>query len=268
MQIVTQYPNGIFNWVDLSTTDIEGAKAFYRGIFGWEATDIPISSDMGGSYTNFSINGHGVAGGGQISPEMQANGMPTTWMSYVKHDDADAMAARITAAGGTLVMPPMDVMEEGRMLMAIDPTGATFGVWQPRRHIGAELVNIANTLVWNELATRDAAAAKTFYNAVFGWAGEADAQGYTTFILNGRRHAGLMQMDSTWDPSIPANWTVYFAVDDLAQTVAKAQELGGKIIMPATPAGEIGSFAIIQDPQGAVFSVIQMNGPGDPPPSA
>ncbi len=268
MHIVSKYPNGIFNWVDLSTTDMEGAKAFYSALFGWETTDTLINADMGGVYTNFKLNGYNVAGGGQISPEMQAQGMPTFWGSYVKHDDADAIAERITAAGGTLMMPPMDVMEEGRMVMAVDPTGATFGVWQPRNHIGAELVNIPNSLVWNELATRDTAAAAAFYQAVFGWTGETDANGYTTFIMDGRRHAGMMELDSNWDPNTPANWTVYFAVDDLNATVAKAQQLGGNIIMPSISAGEVGTLAIIQDPQGATFAVIQLNGPADPPPGA
>lgn len=268
MHIVSKYPNGIFNWVDLSTTDIEGAKAFYSALFGWEPTDTPMDGEMGGSYTNFKLNGHNVAGGGQISPEMQAQGMPTFWGSYVKHDDVDAVAERITAAGGTLMMPPMDIMEEGRMVMAVDPTGATFGVWQPRKHIGAELVNMTNTLVWNELATQDTAAARAFYHAVFGWTGEPDANDYTTFVQDGRRHAGMMKLDSNWDSNTPANWTVYFAVDDLNATTAKAQQLGGNVIMPSIPAGEVGTLAIVQDPQGATFALIQLSGPADPPPGA
>jgi predicted enzyme related to lactoylglutathione lyase len=164
MQVVKEYPNGIFNWVDLSTTDIAGAKAFYAGLFGWEAEDQPI--DGGGFYTMFKLNGYTVAGAGQMSPEMAESGMPPVWTSYVKHDDADAIAAKIGAAGGQLMMPPMDVMGEGRMVMAADPSGAVFGVWQPKNHIGAQLCNIPNTLVWNELQTRDAAGAQTFYGEV------------------------------------------------------------------------------------------------------
>ncbi|MCL4871081.1 MAG: VOC family protein [Anaerolineae bacterium] len=264
MQIVTNYPNGVFNWVDLTTTDIAGAKAFYMALFGWEAVDTPF--DGGGFYSNFKLNGHSVAGGGQMDQGMLDQGIPPYWGSYVKHDNADEIAARISAAGGTLVLPPMDVMEEGRMLIAIDPTGATFGVWQPRNHTGAELVNIPNTLIWNELQTRDSAAAQTFYGSVFGWTAHPTTDGYTNFAVNGRVQAGVIQMDERFDASIPPNWSIYFAVEDAAATVARAEELGGKTMVPPTAAGEMGTFAVIQDPQGAVFSIIQMNSPGDPPP--
>ena len=266
MQIVTNYPDGLFNWVDLATTDIEGAKAFYTALFGWETTDMPLPGD--GFYTTFKLNGYQVAGGGQMQPEMQAQGIPSNWSSYVKHSNADAIAEKITAAGGTLMFPPMDIMSEGRMLMAVDPSGAVFGVWQPQNHIGAQLVNISSSLVWNELQTRDAAAAQAFYSAVFGWTAEADDSGYVTYAMDGRRQAGMMQMDENWPAGVPSNWAVYFGVDDIHATVAKAQALGGQVMVPPTPAGAVGVFAVIQDPQGAVFTAIQMNMPGDPPPGA
>lgn len=264
MQIVTKYPDGIFCWVDLSTTDPAGAKAFYSGLLGWEAEDLPIS--VGGVYTMFKLHGQNVAGGGELPPDMAAQGIPPFWASYIKHDNADEVAAKITAAGGNLMFPPMDVMAAGRMVMAIDPSGATFGVWQPGDHIGANLVNIPGTLVWNELQTRDTAAAKAFYNTVFGWTGEADNSGYVMFEQDGRRHAGMMGMDESWDAAIPAHWEIYFAVDDIAATAEKAKELGGMVLMGPFPAGAVGTMAVIRDPQGAVFSVIQMATPADPPP--
>ena len=266
MHVVTRYPDGIFNWVDLSSTDMEKVKPFYSSLFGWETEDTPIP--MGGSYTMFRLNGKNVAGGGQMQPDMQAQGIPSFWSSYVKHDDADAIAAKISAAGGTLLMPPMDVMEEGRMVMAVDPTGATFGVWQPKNHIGAELVNIANTLTWNELHTRDAAAAKAFYSQVFDWQPETDDTGYTVWVSGGRRQAGMMEMDENWDANIPPNWAVYFVVEDVDAAAAQVQALGGTIVMPPMAAGEVGKFAVVQDPAGATFSIIQLAGPGDPPPGA
>lgn len=264
MQVVTNYPNGIFNWVDLTSANQQAAKVFYSSLFGWETEDAPLP--MGDVYTTFKLHGKNVAGCGQLSPEMQAQGIPSAWTSYIKHDNADAIAEKIGAAGGALVFPPMDVMEEGRMLMATDPTGATFGVWQPHNHIGAQLVNISNTLVWNELQTRDSAAALAFYSTVFGWEGQPTGPGYTNFEQNGRRHAGMMQMDDSWDANIPSNWSIYFAVENAEATVAKAQELGGTVMMPPTPAGDVGTFAVIQDPQGAMFSIIQMSMPADPPP--
>lgn len=263
MHVVESYPDGVFNWVDLSTPDTEGAKAFYSGLFGWECVDVP--TDMGPVYTMLRIDGHNVAGLGPQPPGME--GVPAYWASYVKHSDADAVAARVTEAGGNLMMPPMDVMNEGRMFMAQDPTGAMFGVWQPHDHIGAQLVNMPNTLVWNELQTRDGAAAQAFYAAVFGWTGQRDDSGYVVYATDGRRQAGMMQMDESWGDA-PPNWSVYFLVEDVAGNIAKAQELGGTVLVPPTAAGDMGRFAILQDPQGGVFTIMQFNGPVDPPPGA
>lgn len=166
MQVVRQYPDGVFCWVDLITPDQNGAKAFYTALFGWEADDRPI--DVGGTYTMLQLEGKNVAGLGEMQPEMKSQGMPAFWTSYVKHDDVDSIAAKISEAGGNLMFPPMNVMDSGRMTTAMDVTGAAFGVWQPQEHIGAQLVNIPNALVWNELQSRQPDEAKAFYESVFG----------------------------------------------------------------------------------------------------
>ena len=264
MQVVKNYPNGVFCWVDLATTDPEAAKAFYTGLFGWDHEDLP--TDMGVPYTMFRIEGKNVAALSAMNPDMQAQGVPPHWSSYVKHDDVDAVAAKVTEAGGTLMLPPCDVMDSGRMLFAQDPTGAAFGVWQPASHIGAELVNMPNALIWNELQTRATDAAKTFYSAVFDWMYETDPSGYILCQENGRTQAGIMQMDENWGDEIPNNWGVYFMVADLATSVAKVKELGGAIMVPPTAAGEMGKFSVVQDPQGGAFTIMQFDGPVDNPP--
>jgi predicted enzyme related to lactoylglutathione lyase len=263
MYVVKKYPDGVFCWVDLTTTDPEAAKAFYGGLFGWEFEDLP--TDMGSFYTMCRIDGKNVAGLGPMPPDMQAQGAPPMWSSYVKHDNVDSIAAKLSGAGGALMMPPMDVMDNGRMLMATDPTGAVFGVWQPKNHIGAQLVNMANTLVWNELQTRDVEAAKAFYTAVFGWGAQVDANGYVTFQVEGRTHAGMMQIEESWGP-VPPNWSVYFMVADVHASTDKVKALGGNIMVPPTKAGEMGEFTVVQDPQGGAFTIMQFDGPTDIPP--
>jgi predicted enzyme related to lactoylglutathione lyase len=255
MHVVTSYPDGLFSWVDLTTSDVEGAKAFYSGLFGWEVDERP--TDTGSIYTMMQIDGKNVAGLGPMGPDMQAQGMPPMWTSYVKHDDVDAVVGKAAAAGGTVMMPPMDVMQEGRMALIVDPTGAVFGVWQPKNHIGAQLVNYPNTLVWNELQTRDSDAAKAFYKAVFGWSDSADPNGYVMFANEGRIQAGMITMDDSWGP-VPPSWSVYFAVDDVEAAAAQVQALGGQVHVPPTDAGDAGRFAVVSDPQGGVFTVMQM----------
>jgi predicted enzyme related to lactoylglutathione lyase len=263
VQIVKRYPDGVFSWVDLGTSDTEGAKAFYRGLFGWSTADIP--TDSGAVYTMCQIGGLDVAGLGPMDPETQAQGVPPFWTSYVKHDDADAVAAKAAKAGGVVMMPPFDVMDTGRMTLIQDPTGAIFGVWQPKEHIGAKLVNIPNTLTWNELQTHDIEGAKAFYAAVFGWTYTEDESGYVVCYVDGRHQAGMMQIQESWG-EVPPNWSIYFLVDGIEAKVEKVQELGGNVLVPTTQAGEMGKFSVIQDPQGGIFSVIEYAGPADPPP--
>ena len=263
MQVVKEYPNGVFSWVDLTTSDVEGAKAFYGGLFGWEFLDIPSGESQ--TYSMGQIEGLNVAGMGPLSPDMIAGGVPAHWASYIKHDDVDSVAAKITEAGGNLMFPPMDVMDSGRMIMATDPAGAAFGVWQPKQHIGAQLVNIPNTLTWNELQTRELEGAKEFYAAAFGWTYEVDESDYVAASVDGRVQAGMMAIDESWGP-VPNNWSVYFLVENVEATVARVSELGGTVMVPPTDAGQVGRFSVIQDPQGAISTAIEYKGEATPPP--
>jgi predicted enzyme related to lactoylglutathione lyase len=263
MQVVKQYPDGVFSWVDLGTTDVEGAKIFYGGLFGWSFLDLP--TDSGTVYSMAQIEGYNVAGIGPLDSEMQKQGIPPNWTAYVNHDDVDAVASRATEAGGIVLFPPFDVMDSGRMTMIQDPTRAVFGVWQPLKHIGAQLVNIPNTFVWNELQTHDLDAAREFYAAVFGWTYEVDANGYVACKAGERVQAGMMKIEEEMS-NIPPNWTNYFLIADIELSAAKVEDLGGHVHVPPTTAGEIGKLAVIQDPQGGFFSIIEYAGPAATPP--
>lgn len=263
MQVVKQYPDGVFSWVDLGTTDVEAAKAFYGGLFGWSFLDVPTGS--GTVYSMGQIDGYNVAGLGPLDADLQAQGIPPYWSAYIKDDDVDAVAAKAAEAGGVVMFPPFDVMDSGRMTMIQDPTGAAFGVWQPAEHIGAQLVNIPNTLVWNELQTNDTDAARAFYHSVFGWTYEVDSNGYVACKAGDRVQAGMMKIQADWG-EVPPSWTNYFLVADLEASAARVKELGGMLMVPPTPAGEVGKFAVIQDPQGGFFSIIEYNSPAPPPP--
>lgn len=254
-QVVKKYPHGTFSWVDLSSTDQSAAANFYKQLFGWSSVDVPIDADS--VYTMFQIDGHTVAAVSAMQPEMQAQGMPSLWNSYVTVDDVEAVTKRAAEAGGTVIAQPFDVMGEGRMSVIQDPTGAVVSAWQPLSHIGASLVNIPGALNWNELRTPDAAKAGAFYSEVFGWTMQEDEgpNAYTMFVNDGRLNAGMVEMDESWGP-MPPHWTPYFAVENTDAILEKAQELGGTVLVPAVdiPAGR---FAAIQDPTGATFSIIQ-----------
>jgi len=157
----------------------------------------------------------------------------------------------------------MDVMDLGRMAFVADPTGAAFGVWQPKSFGGADLVNEPGSLCWNEVLTRDAESDKSFYTSVFGWNPsrpqfEGAPESYRVWELDGRPVGGLMEMSAPYFPDeVPPHWAVCFAVADCDATAAKARELGATITMEPTDM-TIGRFAGIIDPQGASFAVMQL----------
>jgi predicted enzyme related to lactoylglutathione lyase len=254
----TSYLQGTPNWVDLQSTDQDGAKSFYGDLFGWTFDDQPIP-DGGGVYS-MAMQGDGVVAAiaAQL-PDMAAQNLPSMWNTYLAVDDVDAAAARVDAAGGKILMPSMDIMDAGRMAFVADPTGAPIALWQAYTNIGATLVNEPGAVSWNELQTDDLQAAANFYSAVLGITTETmpGDTPYLTFKVDGRDVAGITVAEV---PGTPASWQVYFAVEDTAATVAKAEKLGGTTI-----AGPIdtpfGAMAALRDPQGGFFNVIAVPAP-------
>jgi len=259
MTEMSSYTPGTFCWIELSTSDAAAAKQFYHALFGWSAADMEYAPGM--VYTMCQIEGKNAAALYQQGPQEQ--GVPPHWNSYISVADAAETAAKVAAAGGTVLMETMDVMEFGRMCLIQDPTGGVVGAWEPRAHIGASLVNQPGTLTWNELATRDAEKAAGFYTQVFGWEGQVSQMGgtdYTTFYNHGNMNCGMIQMTAEWG-DLPPHWMVYFAVADCDASAEKAKSLGGQIHVPPSDIPSMGRFAVLTDPQGATFSIFQLNNP-------
>jgi predicted enzyme related to lactoylglutathione lyase len=258
MPEVSEYAPGTPSWVDLSSPDVGSSARFYRGLFGWEAVETGPVEQTGG-YRMLTLGGRNVAGLGPA----QAEGQPALWTTYVSVADAGETAKRVADGGGRVMMDPLDVMGAGRMAVFSDAGGAVFAVWQPQSHHGADVVNEPGSLCWTELSTRDVEAAKRFYRTVFDWEADTRSYGetsYTEWKLGGRTIAGMVEMNDQWPAEVPPHWAVCFAVEDADATAARATELGGKVgVVPTdTP---VGRFAILNDPHGAVFSVIHLARP-------
>lgn len=259
---MTSYKPGTPSWVDLGTVDPDAAARFYGTLFGWHVQD---SQPETGGYRIAELRAKPVAGIGPLMQDQTAMGVPPHWSTYVATADADATAKAVAAAGGQTFMAPFDVMDIGRMGVFADPTGASFGVWQAAKFIGAGIVNESNSLCWNELQTRDPDKAIPFYASVFGWTANTQPMGmssYTEWQLDGRTVGGMMPMDENFPAQVPPHWEVYFAVDDADATVAKARELGAAVYVEPQDVPP-GRFAVLADPQGAVFSVIRLTVPLD-----
>jgi predicted enzyme related to lactoylglutathione lyase len=254
MPEVTRHEPGSFCWPELATTDEGAAKKFYTTLFDWSFEDSPAGPDM--VYTMLKKKGKDVGALYKLGPEQK--GVPPHWNIYVSVASADATAKKAKDLGAKVLMEPFDVMDFGRMAIIEDQQGARICLWEAKKHIGASVVNEPGALCWAELDTTDTDSAKRFYTGLFGW-GAKVSETYTEWQQGGTSIGGLMKIPKEWGPA-PPNWLVYFAVSDPDATTKRAGELGGGTIVPPTDIPDAGRFAVLRDPQGAVFAIYRMPG--------
>lgn len=249
------YRPGTPSWVDLGSPDPAASAAFYGALFGWTCEEGP--PDAGG-YRMCLLDGRPAAG---IGPSQGEPGEHPWWTTYVSVADVEATTSLVAANGGSVLVPPMGVLTFGRMAVCTDPAGATFSLWQPLEHIGAHVVNEPGALCWNELTTRHLDGAVAFYSAVFGWgAKRSDAGGgaYVEWQLDDASVGGALQMGEEFPPEVPDHWMVYFAVGDCGDAARTVRELGGDVSVEPFDIPDVGRAAVVNDPHGAVFTVIEL----------
>jgi uncharacterized protein len=242
-------------WIDCQVDDVQAARQFYAALFDWDIQDGPQEA---GGYLMALLGGQPVAG---IGPKPQNAGpVPSVWTTYLATDDADATAAAVAGAGGTLMMQPFDVLDVGRMTVAADNGGAVFGLWQAKAHKGVGRYGEPGTLVWSELHTRDYQGARDFYSQVFGYTyedlGDTDEFRYAQFKPVGGEFSGGFHHDLSIPEGSPNYWLAWFAVDDADAVANKAQELGAQVLFAPTDS-PYGRMSILAGTQGEVFAVIK-----------
>lgn len=258
MPNIDHHASGSFCWIELATTDQNAAKSFYGSLFGWKVNDIPMGPD--GVYTMFELDGREAAAGYTLRPDQQSNGVPPHWMVYVAVANADESAARVPELGGTLLAPPFDVQEHGRMAIVLDPTGATFAIWQAKAHTGIQIAGIDGSLCWADLNSPNRDKAMAFYAGLFGWKFEpgkdGDMGGYL-HIKNGEAFIGGATPSTFLPPGAPAHWLAYFLTSNCDASTDKAKSLGATVWVPPSDIEGAGRFSVLSDPQGASFALFQ-----------
>jgi uncharacterized protein len=258
--------HGDFIWYELLTSDADAAAEFYGKVVGWTSTN---SGQPGMDYRFFYSHpggnpSDGVGGYMAITPEMADGGASPAWVGYIGVDDVDTAVASIEAAGGTTLMPAMDLEGVGRMAMLTDPQGAPFyvmkGASDETSYSFAATEPKAGHCAWNELSTSDPAAAQAFYGAQFGWVADGDLDmgpmGKYDFLWDGAKRFMLgAVMPQTPDMPVPA-WTYYFRVPDIDSAVTLIRANGGTLHKEPVeiPGGEYSLGAA--DPQGATFGLV------------
>ena len=241
-------------WLDLSSSNPDGARKFYSDVFGWKAEVNP--DPQYGGYAVATLNGKDVAG---IGPKQDPSG-PSAWMVYIGSSDADETVKQTKAAGGKVIVEPMQVGPQGRMVVIQDPSGAFLGVWEPGQMKGAGVMRSANAFSWAELSSRGIDKATPFYQKVFGWSIKSNDMGegqapYLEFQIKGESVGGGMEMNPMVPKEVPSYWMPYFGATDVDKAHQKAKDHGAKEMVPPQdfPGGR---FSILADPEGAAFGIM------------
>jgi predicted enzyme related to lactoylglutathione lyase len=245
---VNKYDPGQFCWVELATSDAQAAKKFYTDLFGWSYDEVPMGDQPPYNLAKLAT--------GQVGAVYENKQVPPNWLSYVCVASADETAAKAKSLGANVVAEPMDVFEYGRMAVLTDPEGATFALWEPRKHIGAQVSNEAGSFCWNELMAHDGAGERKFYTSLFGWTAKESPE-YTEWHDGDKARGGFMEMKEARFEGVPPFWNTYFLVDDVDQSAAKAKSLGGSVHHEPTDIPNVGRFAVLGDPQGASLALFK-----------
>ncbi len=260
MPKVESYKQGTPSWIDLSTTDHEGAKSFYASLFGWQYQDNGVGN--GQYYSMAQIDGYAAGAIATQHPEEAQLGIPPHWNVYITVDDVDEVAERVPELGGNVLVAPMDVFDAGRMTVVQDLVGAIVMFWQPMEHIGAEVRDEHGALTWTLMLTTDKDAAASFYSDLLNIEVAQDAMsspdGGTVhqLLVVGQPVASIMNMPQQLvDMGVPSHWEVYFGVDDAQAVCDAAAANGGQVYMGPAEMGPMGTIGYMQDPQGAQFGV-------------
>ena len=247
---------GSFVWYELMTGDPAAAKTFYGAVAGWTFQDVPMPNM---TYTLVHADGVQVGGIMPIPEEAAQQGAGPVWFGYVGVDDVDAAARSVEAAGGSIHRAPTDIPNVGRFAMVADPQGAVFALFQGNSDQPSRAFELGTPghFGWNELHTRDGAAALDFYVGQFGWArAEPMNMGemgyYRIFEIDGAGAGATMD-----SPNFPRPmWLFYICVPDIDAALDKARSGGAEIMLE--PIEVPGGMWIVQakDPQGAMFALV------------
>ena len=258
-------PVGKFVWHDLMTTDVDKAIAFYTALLPWTVQDFALGGGMG-NYHMILAAGAGEQGEGGFVPLDASYGQPSHWIGYVAVEDVDATVAAASPHGGQVGVSGTDIPDIGRFAVVVDPQGGFVSPFRPVRPSGEGRADRPpGTVAWNELLAPDPQGAAEFYGRLFGWTMKSMDMGemglYHMFARPNGKDAGGMLAKPPEAPG-PALWVPYFEIEEIDGAVARVPDLGGQVFVAPRDTGA-GRFAVLGDPTGATFALLQ-----SPPKSA
>jgi predicted enzyme related to lactoylglutathione lyase len=260
MTMRSGFTEGEICWTDLQTSDVTAAKAFYAAVFGWRFEDLPTPD--GRSYAQAFLGDDLVTVIAPQNPHQRAAAASPQWNVYFASPDAGELADGLVHAGGTLEFGPEAVGGTGVMVFFAPPGGGTTGAWQAGTHLGTARGGEAGALTWAELLTPEPQSAVGFFQQLFGHDvteyPQDDGGKYSTLMVNGTEVAGIAAVPADAEGTLKPGWQVYFGVSSVAEAVAAAEAAGGTVLIAPDEADDAGTIATLEDPQGGVFSVLEV----------
>ncbi|MFK7928915.1 MAG: VOC family protein [Myxococcota bacterium] len=239
---------GRFVWRELASTDVPAVRSFYSQLFSWGQTE----QDMGmpEPYVMFTHDSLDESTAGVLSTP--APGVPSHWVDYITVHNAEEALAKATSLGAKALTDVIAAPGVGRFAMIEDPVGAVFGILQSDTPGASDTERTPpmGTFCWSQLMTTDPEKASPFYEALFGWTSSPMGNGAVVFTNNGTSVASMMKGDQPY-----SHWLKYVAVEDADAAFEAAKSLGATPFMAPSTIPDMGRFAVLADPSGAVFAL-------------
>jgi predicted enzyme related to lactoylglutathione lyase len=240
---------GAFVWNDLLTPDVESAKAFYGGLFGWDFRDTGSGTRQ---YTVIRHEGHTI--GGILRAQGVAAPRSALWLSYMSIGDPPAAARLVGEAGGKVFETPELLQARGEVATVADPQGAVLALIRATSGDPVAGTPAVNEWLWHELWTDESEKAADFYERLAGYRIERgqneQREGYLVLMCENRPCAGIIQNPYH---GVRSRWLPYVRVQDPAALAARVPQLGGRVILAPEQAVRGGSVSVIEDPNGAAL---------------
>lgn len=237
---------------ELVTPDLAGAERFYGGLFGWTFQGVPS-----GTFAQGSLNGQVVAAIAQrpLPPDRQPG-----WLGFIATDDVEKTDALAVQNGAKVLFGPHAFANLGREAVLADPQGAVFAVLASSSGDPPDVLADPGAWIWSSLITQTPSVDAGFYKTVFGYESftmpEAQDAQHLILASGNYARASVNPIPSSWTAG-RARWLNYVRVDDATATAAKVTALGGHVLVAPRIDRQGGKVAVVTDPQGALFGLLE-----------
>jgi predicted enzyme related to lactoylglutathione lyase len=250
-----QHPGKVI-WADLVTSDLAGAKRFYGSLFGWTFSDIHTGD------TEYSVALHdGEPMGGLLQRSVRTGEQrQPAWLTFISVRDVAAAERLIVARGGKVLSKARTYPQRGRQAVFADPQGAVFAVLQSSSGDPADELADPGEWIWSSVVSGDPGKSAAFYQAVFGYEAfdlpDEDGLEHVLLSSNDYARASSNELPAQAARAHP-HWLNFARVVSTPDAVAKVQALGGRVLVQPHPDRHGGLVAIVADPAGAVFGLLE-----------